>query len=80
MGGVEKHARFGTARTVHFCTAPGRCSVQLHRYCELSKASADRLPLPAPDAHRGEGLPEKKCGPIWRTPGASTLTADLPLA
>ena len=39
--------------------------------------SPSRAPL---RSHRGEASPRKKCGPRCRTPGASTLTADLPLA
>lgn len=39
--------------------------------------------LPCPSCkpiYLGEASPRKKWGPRWRTPGASTRTADLPLA
>ena len=39
-----------------------------------------RSRVTAAGPHLGEGSPVKKWGPSWRTPGASTRTADLPLA
>lgn len=61
----------------------GNCGSLNHLAATLAAAISFRSRLCTRAAlfpHLGEALPEKKWGPRWRTPGASTRTADLPFA